>query len=155
MTYLINLQGIDRVARRSLLLHRLATIDQPAWLPRLPPRLIHQGLSGKAYPPMYTKAYPARPLARCCSGSPRRAGGWTSWSQDWPACSTLPGCRSRPAWKCSIWFGLALSSIWSGFQSNFVWFGFQLNLVWFGFQPNLVRFGFQSNLVELSQLSPI
>ena len=28
-------QGIDRVARRSLLLHRLATLEQPDWVPRL------------------------------------------------------------------------------------------------------------------------
>ena len=29
-----SLQGIDRVARRSLLLHRVATLEQPGWVPR-------------------------------------------------------------------------------------------------------------------------
>ena len=30
----MTIQGIDRVARRSLLLHRLATLEQPGWVPR-------------------------------------------------------------------------------------------------------------------------
>ena len=57
-----------------------------------PTRLIHQGLSSNVHQGLSSKApcndFPARLLTSCCSGSPRRAGGWTSSSQGWPACST-------------------------------------------------------------------
>ena len=88
----MTIQGIDRVARRSLLLHRLATLEQPGWVPRF----------SKAHhiSPNLTKSHQISPkltkddqIWPRCSGSPRRAGGWTSWSQGWSGCSTLPGCR--------------------------------------------------------------
>ena len=99
----MTIQGIDRVARRSLLLHRLATLEQPGWVPRFSKaHHISPNLNkSDQISPNLTKDDQIWPR---CSGSPRRAGGWTSWSQGWSGCSTLPGSRFASASSNPILF---------------------------------------------------
>ena len=112
---LMNFQGINRVARRSLLLHRLATVEQPGWVPRL----THQGLSTNVHQGLSSKA-PCKVLLRFTKE------GWR-----------VDQLEPRLAGMLNVARMQVSSSL---VLPNLVWFGFRSKLVWFGLQSSPVQF---------------
>ena len=118
VTYLMNFQGINRVARRSLLLHRLATVEQPGWVPRL----THQGLSSKA---------PCKVLLRFTKE------GWRVDQLEPRLAGMLNVARMQ------VSSSLVLPNlVWFGFRSKLVWFGLQSSPV--QFSPIQLSSGFEA-----------
>ena len=112
VTYLMNFQGINRVARRSLLLHRLATVEQPGWVPRLPPRIIHQ------CPPRIIQQGSLQGAAQVhqggLEGGPARAKvGW-----DAQRCQDAGLVQPGPAQFGLVWFLVQFGLVWSPVQSS-------------------------------------